>query len=121
MVYPVTATLSVDADHVRTTECLFVVDAMRFVGTDGGVESGVVPLSVSKAPMSQRAPWGRLTPRWSVLPLHRAKLVGITLMAGLPDISAIVCVRPPFGARGPSSGSVLLSEGFEVAERDEVP
>ena len=57
----------------------------------------------SKAPMSQRAPTGRGTPRWSVA--GQSTLFAAS-MAGLSSSNAIVFVGPPLSAREASRGSV---------------
>src|SRR3979411_1162681 len=75
---------------------------------------GVLSLDAARsyAPRSQRAPWGRLTPRWSVAMSgpQLATPEGTRSMAGDPASRAIVWVGPPLLARGPSFGSVLDSE-----------
>jgi hypothetical protein len=70
----------------------------------------VVPVAApSKAPMSQRGPTGRATPRWSVASQARPPLPGTSglpeSLAGLPGCGMRVWVGPPLSARGPSSGS----------------
>src|ERR1700716_3995679 len=59
----------------------------------------------SNAPMSQAIPWGRRTPRWSVLGGGQPGLPAST--AGLPAVRAWVSVGPPLFASGPSPGSVF--------------
>src|SRR6266540_447678 len=66
--------------------------------TVGGVES----TSTSYAPISQAAPCGRVTPRWSVA--GQPVFVPAS-MAGEPASRAWVCVKPPLFARGPRLGS----------------
>src|SRR5215216_4490023 len=56
----------------------------------------------SKAPMSQAAPCGRLTPRWSVAGGGHSTAASI---AALGRCKAWVCVGPPLSASGPSKGS----------------
>src|SRR2546421_3968256 len=60
--------------------------------------------TASKAPMSQRAPCGRPTPRWSVAGGGQPGLPAS--MAGLPPLSAMVFVGPPLAASGSSCGLV---------------
>ena len=55
--------------------------------------------------MSGAMPWGRGTPRWSVVTPATATPAS---MAGLPGSRAWVRVGPPLSASGPSSGSVLI-------------
>ncbi len=57
----------------------------------------------SYAPISQREPCGRFTPRWSRVTGHCA--FGIAFSAGLPVRSAIVCVGPPFALSWPIFGA----------------
>src|SRR5262249_17756260 len=77
----------------------------------------------SKARMSQPAPWGRGTPRWSVVRDVPQPLIpgGMASIAGLlpghaaagvpwPVHRAWVSVGPPLFCRGRRKGSVLLSE-----------
>ena len=47
----------------------------------------------SNAPISHHVPCGRATPRWSVA--GQLALPMTASIAGLPDKSPIVCVRPP--------------------------
>src|SRR5689334_16675693 len=54
---------------------------------------GVAGGSNSYAPLSQAAPCGRATPRWSVAGGGQFTPLSI---AGLSDCNAIVCVAPPF-------------------------
>src|SRR5688572_17270146 len=56
--------------------------------------------------MSQRAPCGRVMPRWSVL--GGGQPLSTPSMAGLPGSSACVCVEPPLLASGPSCGFTLF-------------
>ena len=70
----------------------------------------VVPVcNPSKAPMSQRGPTGRATPRWSVASQARPPLPATpglpASLAGLPGCGMRVWVGPPLSASGPSSGS----------------
>jgi hypothetical protein len=58
------------------------------------------PHANSYAPMSQAAPCGRATPRWSA-----PEQAPAASMAGLPARSARVGVSPPLSASGPSIGS----------------
>src|SRR4051812_7121807 len=60
--------------------------------------------------MSQPAPWGRSTPRWSVLGQPRRFLAGPASTPGLAGSRAIVWVGPPLSASGPSSGSRPYNE-----------
>src|SRR3990172_7774487 len=62
--------------------------------------------------MSQRRPWGRLTPCWSVAGGGHGIMPAST--AGLPFRRAWVGVRPPLKARGPSLGSVILKSPSAV-------
>ncbi len=55
--------------------------------------------------MSGAVPWGRATPRWSVVTPAMATPAP---MAGLPGNSAMVSVEPPLSASGPSKGFVLI-------------
>src|SRR5215208_2743545 len=73
--------------------------------TWGFMVSWVVVDSDSKEPMSDAAPCGRATPRWSVVAPKESPLS----MAGLPASKAWVFVGPPLSARGPSLGSRGLS------------
>src|SRR5947209_818026 len=59
----------------------------------------------SKAPTSQPEPWGRATPRWSIVIDDMSPPQAIEspeLMAPLPESSARVSVGPPLFASGPS-------------------
>src|SRR5215208_8131018 len=56
----------------------------------------------AKAPMSQAAPCGRLTPRWSVAGGGQATAASI---AALGRCKAWVSVGPPLAASGPRLGS----------------
>jgi len=58
----------------------------------------------SKAPISQKSPWGRETPRWSS---EGQPLLMPASIAGLPDKSACVGVCPPLSASEPNRGSVF--------------
>src|SRR5438874_3002605 len=100
-VYPATATLSVDAFHLRLTAPELVDVTASPVGVVGACVS-VEDCASSKAPMSQPAPWGRATPRWSLLPVQPFKAAGIASTAALCSGSAMVCVGPPFDCSGPS-------------------
>ena len=63
------------------------------------VGASVSVVSNSNAPMSQAAPCGRATPRWSIVTgMPSASLqskTGIASMAGLPGKRAWVWVGPP--------------------------
>src|SRR4051794_41352281 len=67
--------------------------------------------------MSSAAPWGRVTPRWSVV-----SAVWPVSNAGLVVLSAWVHVRPPLSASGARPGSVVSGAPWIVpdpnAERD---
>src|SRR5437764_12878389 len=64
--------------------------------------------------MSQRGPWGRGTPRWSVVTAQAA--VGMASMAGLPARRAMVLVGPPLAPSGPSLGLVFTLSDFFLAK-----
>ena len=72
----------------------------RIWGRQGG---GLLIHSSSYAPMSQLAPCGRVTPRWSVVGQSAAFAASI---AGLPGSRAWVWVGPPLSASGaiPAAG-----------------
>jgi hypothetical protein len=63
----VTATLSVEAVHVRLIAVVEAAVPARFVGTEGGVVSPEPPEMYSYAPMSHAAPCGRVVPALSVV------------------------------------------------------
>src|SRR5215207_2376869 len=71
----------------------------------GGVES----TSSSYAPISQAAPCGRVTPRWSVA--GQPVFVPVS-MAGEPASRAWVCVKPPLFASVPRLGSCPMMFPF---------
>ena len=56
------------------------------------VEVGVAATSNSYAPISQCAPCGRVTPRWSVAGQTESLAAS---MADEPSCNGMVCVRPP--------------------------
>src|SRR5262245_10386577 len=74
----------------------------------------------SYAPMSQRLPSGRVIPRWSVA----GQLKGSDTTASIasePARRAMVCVRPPLFASGPSIGFVLLIDPLSEPQPQLVP
>ena len=73
--------------------------------TEAGLKAALsVAVATSTAPISQAAPCGRDTPRWSVL--AQVELLPAS-MAELPTPGSIVCVNPPLLASAPSLGSVV--------------
>ena len=77
----------------------------------GGSES--TSATNSNAPMSQAGPWGRDTPRWSVVSgspdASVQSPIGTASIAGLLGSSACVSVGPPLSCKGPTKGSIGLS------------
>src|SRR5215216_4009438 len=72
----------------------------------------------SKAPMSQAAPCGRLTPRWSVAGGGHSTAASI---AGLSGCKAWVCVGPPLSASGPSRGSAESAKPQSLPGHSRLP
>src|SRR5215203_1153559 len=72
----------------------------------------------SKAPMSQAAPCGRLTPRWSVAGGGHSTAASI---AALPGSKAWVCVGPPLSASGPSRGSAESAKPQSLPGHSRLP